>query len=105
MLGDAAHPTTPNFGQGACMAIEDAMILTRHLVEHTNVADALQSYERARGTRTAAIVKQSWTFGVVAKWENPFAVHLRELLVRATPKFLVQQTMRKQIGFDAGDLS
>ncbi|MGI8995528.1 MAG: FAD-dependent monooxygenase [Pyrinomonadaceae bacterium] len=105
LLGDAAHPTTPNLGQGACLAIEDAMILTRHLVEYTNVAEALQSYERARGKRTAAIVKQSWTFGALARWENPFAVHLRELLVRATPQFLVQQTMRKQIGFDAGNLS
>lgn len=105
LLGDAAHPTTPNFGQGACMAIEDAIILTRHFVQHTNVPDALQSYERERGKRTAAIVEQSWTFGALAKWENPFAVHLRELLVRATPQFLVQQTMRKQIGFDAGDLS
>ncbi|MGH9943705.1 MAG: FAD-dependent monooxygenase [Pyrinomonadaceae bacterium] len=105
LLGDAAHPTTPNFGQGACLAIEDAMILTRHLVKHTHVPEALQSYERARGQRTAAIVKQSRTFGALAKWENPFAVHLRELLVRATPEFLVQQTMRKQIGFDAGNLS
>ncbi len=87
------------------MAIEDAMVLTRHLVQHTPVPDALQSYERARGKRTAAIVNQSWSFGALVKWKNPIAVRMRELLVRATPEFLVQQTMRKQIGFDAGNLS
>ncbi|MGE0481663.1 MAG: FAD-dependent monooxygenase, partial [Phycisphaerae bacterium] len=31
LLGDAAHPTTPNIGQGACMAIEDALVLARAL--------------------------------------------------------------------------
>jgi 2-polyprenyl-6-methoxyphenol hydroxylase-like FAD-dependent oxidoreductase len=105
LLGDAAHPTTPNFGQGACMAIEDAMILTRNLVKHRNVQDAFQSYEQERNKRTSKIVNQSWTFGTLAKWKNPFAVRLRELLVRATPEFVMQQTIRQQAGFDAGDLS
>ncbi|CAN0551731.1 unnamed protein product, partial [Ectocarpus sp. 8 AP-2014] len=27
LLGDACHPATPNNGQGACMAIEDALVL------------------------------------------------------------------------------
>lgn len=31
LLGDAAHPMTPNLGQGACQAIEDALILARSL--------------------------------------------------------------------------
>jgi 2-polyprenyl-6-methoxyphenol hydroxylase-like FAD-dependent oxidoreductase len=34
MLGDAVHPTTPNLGQGGCMAIEDAMVLARCLKEY-----------------------------------------------------------------------
>jgi len=29
LLGDAAHPMTPNLGQGACQAIEDAVVLKR----------------------------------------------------------------------------
>jgi 2-polyprenyl-6-methoxyphenol hydroxylase-like FAD-dependent oxidoreductase len=33
LLGDAAHPTTPNMGQGACMAIESAVTLARCLAE------------------------------------------------------------------------
>ena len=105
LLGDAAHPTTPNFGQGACMAIEDAMVLTRNLVRHTNLQDALQSYERARHERTANIVKQSWTLGTLAKWKNPFAVRLREMILQATPESFTRQAIRKQAGFDAGNLS
>jgi 2-polyprenyl-6-methoxyphenol hydroxylase-like FAD-dependent oxidoreductase len=34
LLGDAAHPTTPNLGQGACLAIEDALILAQCLAEN-----------------------------------------------------------------------
>lgn len=105
LLGDAAHPTTPNFGQGACMAIEDAMILTRHLLRGGRVPDALRGYEQERSGRTATIVKQSWTLGALAKWEHPLAVRLRELIVRATPQSLMRQTMRKQAGFDAGNFS
>jgi len=104
LLGDAAHPTTPNFGQGACMAIEDAMILTRNLIKNATIQDALQSYEQTRSKRTSKIVNQSWTFGTLAKWKNPFAIRLRELLIRATPEFVMQQTIRQQAGFDAGNL-
>lgn len=105
LLGDAAHPTTPNLGQGACMAIEDAMVLTRKLVEFENLSDALQSYEQERIPRTTAIVNKSWSFGKLAKWKNPLAVGLRELMVWATPESVMQKTLRQQIGYDAGNLA
>lgn len=105
LLGDAAHPTTPNLGQGACMAIEDAMVMARSLMKHANLSDALQSYEQARNKRTASIVRQSRSFGKLANWKHPFAVWMRELLVQATPQFLIQQAIRSQSSFDAGDLS
>lgn len=34
LVGDACHPATPNNGQGACMAIEDAFVLATLLAEH-----------------------------------------------------------------------
>jgi 2-polyprenyl-6-methoxyphenol hydroxylase-like FAD-dependent oxidoreductase len=33
LIGDAAHATTPNMGQGACQAIEDAYLLGKLLVK------------------------------------------------------------------------
>jgi len=57
LLGDAGHATTPTLGQGACQALEDAVILTRYLVTTTiSVPDALQRYENARKERTANLV-------------------------------------------------
>lgn len=53
LLGDAAHPTTPFFGMGAAMAIEDSLILARCFeAENDNWQSALERYQRARMTRT-----------------------------------------------------
>jgi salicylate hydroxylase len=51
MLGDAAHPMTPFLGQGACMAIEDALLLGRAFAESSSVSEALRRYEDARRPR------------------------------------------------------
>jgi salicylate hydroxylase len=59
LLGDSAHPTLPYLAQGAAMAIEDAVVLTRALETETSVPDALQLYQRNRIERTSRIVEQS----------------------------------------------
>ncbi len=51
MLGDAAHPMTPFLGQGACMAIEDGLILGRAFAASSTISEALQRYEVARKPR------------------------------------------------------
>ena len=56
LLGDACHPMMPFMAQGAGMAVEDAVVLARCLIE--GVADipaALRRYEQARMARTAEI--------------------------------------------------
>lgn len=59
LLGDAAHPTLPALAQGACMAIEDGVILARCLDDSADLPTALQRYETARIPRTTAIVRGS----------------------------------------------
>jgi salicylate hydroxylase len=61
ILGDAAHPMVPFMAQGACMAIEDAVVLARAL-EHASGAGipaALEAYEAARRERTARVQRGS----------------------------------------------
>jgi salicylate hydroxylase len=55
MLGDAAHPMTPYLGQGACMAIEDGMILGRALAESRDLEEAFSRYEAARRDRANGV--------------------------------------------------
>ena len=60
LLGDAAHSTTPDLGQGGCQAIEDAWVLANHLASNrSGVADALKRYEADRQERTATIVRKA----------------------------------------------
>jgi salicylate hydroxylase len=55
LLGDASHPMLPFMAQGAGMAIEDAVVLSRAIDQIADVPSALKSYEEARRERTAQI--------------------------------------------------
>tara|TARA_E500000318_G_scaffold76774_1_gene71457 strand:- start:1321 stop:2475 length:1155 start_codon:yes stop_codon:yes gene_type:complete len=57
LLGDACHPMRPHMAQGACMAIEDAAVLTRCLKElgTENYADAFSLYEATRRDRATKV--------------------------------------------------
>jgi len=57
LLGDAAHAMSPSAGQGASLAIEDALVLARSLATEPDRASALASYERARRPRVERIAK------------------------------------------------
>jgi len=59
MLGDAAHPMTPFLGQGAAMAVEDAVVLARALEASSTVAEAFASYESARCERGNNVARWS----------------------------------------------
>lgn len=77
LVGDAAHPTTPNLDQGACQALEDAIILADCLSTHQTTEAALREYERRRIPRTTAIVKESWRIGQLLQLEQPVAESVR----------------------------
>ena len=57
IVGDAAHSTTPDIGQGGCQAMEDAIYLARALQINTlGIQDALRRYQNKRNERTAEMV-------------------------------------------------
>jgi 2-polyprenyl-6-methoxyphenol hydroxylase-like FAD-dependent oxidoreductase len=80
LLGDAAHPMTPNLGQGACQALEDAAVLTRlaAAADGSRVAAMLAEYTTLRLARTTQVVRLSRRAGRMAMWSSPAAVALRE---------------------------
>ncbi len=56
LLGDACHPTLPFLAQGAVMAMEDGVVLTRCLEKYADPKEALLRYEAARVERTTKMV-------------------------------------------------
>lgn len=95
LVGDAAHATTPNMGQGACQALEDAAVLMQTMVQSENEKPetAFKAFEQRRIRRTAWIVNNSYRFGKIAQWESPLLISLRNALLRGAP----QQIMEKQL--------
>jgi len=96
LLGDAAHATTPNLGQGACQGIEDALALQKALLAFPeNDVKALQHFQQTRLKRTHQIVNTSWRLGKLAQIENAIITVIRNGLFRAIPeKINIRQTAR-----------
>ncbi|RYU82119.1 FAD-dependent monooxygenase [Hymenobacter persicinus] len=93
LLGDAAHATTPNMGQGAGMAVEDAAMLARCLRETPDLTDAFAQFDQRRRPRTTRIVEQSWQLGRAAQLTNPLLVTLRNAVMRSLPARINEQQM------------
>jgi len=98
LLGDAAHPMTPNLGQGAGQAIEDARSLAQCLASARSLDDALRGYEAARVARANAFVLASRQFGAVSQWSHPLKAWTRDLAMRITPERALVAQARKLLG-------
>ena len=85
LIGDAAHPTTPNLGQGGGMAIEDAALISRCLAHFPDHATAFRRFEELRFPRVKKIVDKSRMWGAMAQWTNPLACWLRNRLLATMP--------------------
>lgn len=101
LLGDAAHATTPNMGQGACMAIESADVLAQCLGQTDDIAAAFHTYETRRQPRTAFITNQSWQIGRMAQLENPLLCAVRNWAVKTFSSRTMSQQLAKVLGAEA----
>jgi 2-heptyl-3-hydroxy-4(1H)-quinolone synthase len=100
LLGDAAHGMTPNQGQGAAMAIEDALRLRDVLAE--GAEHALLRYVALRHARVRSVQLDSRRLGAVAQLSNPFAMWLRNAAMKLLPRAASDAQYRKivQPGLD-----
>ncbi|MER6383072.1 FAD-dependent monooxygenase [Streptomyces sp. NPDC001250] len=86
LLGDAAHAMTPNLGQGACQALEDAATLAAALAHEPSVTSALARYDAERRPRSQAVARAARQAGRMGQQlSHPLAVALRNTALRLTP--------------------
>jgi 2-polyprenyl-6-methoxyphenol hydroxylase-like FAD-dependent oxidoreductase len=95
LIGDAAHATTPNMGQGACQAVEDAYVIGKLFAQGKSVEEVFSQYEKLRMAKAHFIVNTSWTIGKVSHFENDIAIWLRNALVKITPEFFNEKQLNK----------
>ncbi|WP_224366607.1 FAD-dependent monooxygenase [Hyalangium versicolor] len=99
LIGDAAHPMTPNMGQGGGQAVEDAVVLARCLATEKEWPAALARYERLRLPRANSFVSQSRRLGAIGQWENALACWLRDRLFRLVPESSMRANLRRVLTF------
>jgi FAD-dependent urate hydroxylase len=81
LVGDAAHATSPNAGQGASLAMEDALVLAKCLRDLPDTGRALAAYERLRRQRAEKVVAYSHRIGRSKTISNPLGVWIRDLVM------------------------
>jgi 2-polyprenyl-6-methoxyphenol hydroxylase-like FAD-dependent oxidoreductase len=99
LLGDAAHPMTPNMGQGGCQAVEDAVVLASCLAAEADLPTALARYEALRVPRANGFVVQSYRLGEMGQWENAAACWLRDRLLQLMPKRSIRANLLRSARF------
>ena len=101
LLGDAAHPMTPNMGQGACQALEDAIVLADCLKNQTeDIPAALGRYQEQRLAHTSLVVTRSWRIGKIAQVANPVACWLRDTTLKLAPPSLQMKQLEPVVGHE-----
>ncbi|MDG4797062.1 FAD-dependent oxidoreductase [Micromonospora sp. WMMD1082] len=105
LVGDAAHAMTPFLGQGACQAIEDAVVLGRAFAGGAPPGEALARYDQLRLPRTRSVARASLLAGRFGQQlDNPVAVALRNAMMRLTPASVALRSMARHVAWDPPDL-
>ena len=94
LLGDAAHATTPNMGQGACQAIESALALSICLAKENDHQKAFARFQNVRKKKAIQVVANSWKVGKLSQTQNPFFNKFRDLVIPLVPKSLTKKQSR-----------
>ncbi|WP_433798683.1 FAD-dependent monooxygenase [Actinomycetospora sp. CA-084318] len=96
LAGDAAHAMTPNLGQGGCLALEDAAVLSRCVDAG---ADDLARYDRLRRPRTARLTRRARLAGLVAGLSGTIPTTGRDALGRLVPTALALRGLDGVLGW------
>lgn len=100
LIGDAAHATTPNLGQGACQAIEDAYTIGKLLDSNKSINEVFEEYEKLRIKKAHNIVNTSWKLGKIAQLENNLGIWARNTIMRLIPKSANAKQLEKIFDID-----
>lgn len=111
LIGDAAHPTTPNLGQGGCLAIEDALALARRVsglgpgeTDHDPLVAALRGFWRDRRGRVRSAVGAARRLGWMGQRRGALTCAVRDTLFAFAPKGVSFAAMLRFARHDAGPL-
>ncbi len=95
LIGDAAHASTPNLGQGGAMAVEDALVLAEEFRSAGLNEHAWRRFEARRRAKVQRSVSSARALGKLCHLRSPVARALRNTLLRAVPRSVGEAQLRK----------
>jgi 2-polyprenyl-6-methoxyphenol hydroxylase-like FAD-dependent oxidoreductase len=102
LIGDAAHPMTPDLGQGGCQAIEDAVVLADCVSSGSDDIElALRQFAERRLGRIRRVVREARQLGVVMAEDHRPAMRLRTTALRLVPARLTDRRLSAITGREA----
>lgn len=99
LLGDAAHPMTPNLGMGGCQAIEDAVVLADAIAREGERPAALARYQARRLTRANGFVERSRRLGQLAHVRPAALRWIRDGALSCVPRGLAVRALARDLDF------
>ena len=94
LIGDAAHATTPNLGQGACQAIEDAYVIAQQLTSTRDIETAFLEFQQKRIKKAKFITNTSWQFAQMTNTSGLKKSIVKRIL-RMTPNCINEKQLDK----------
>lgn len=104
LIGDAAHPTTPNLGQGGCMAIEGAYLLAKCINKYGLSSKAYEIYEKYQFPRSKEIINESLKLGKMGQITNPILITLRNFFFKIIPSRVAMKMIDKYFSYRVTEL-
>ncbi|ADR22989.1 hypothetical protein MATR_31620 [Marivirga tractuosa] len=93
LIGDAAHATTPNMGQGAGQGIEDAYVMAKLFSQNQASEKLFETFEKLRREKVDYVVNNSWRFGKMA--HSPFGRVIMKTVMKMTPQTVIKKQLEK----------
>ena len=83
LVGDAAHACPPTLSQGGAMALEDGLVLARHLATEPHVPTALAGFEEQRRPRVSQALSASLDRMFANRLASEHFIEVRNTILRA----------------------
>lgn len=96
LVGDSAHATTPNLGQGGNQAIESAYSIAKCLSESASTEEAFSVYQGVRKQRADLVTKRSWDMGRLSNMKQNWFKNMLLSLMSKIPKSIIDKTLDEQ---------
>lgn len=97
LLGDSAHASMPNIGQGASQAAEDAVYLAKWISSEETIDNAFSRYEAHRQERLKLVKDEMKVYGLAARIDFPVLCSIRNKLLQMTPSSYHNAKLRKVV--------